>query len=488
MPLHPTLDGGRWQPTTVVTEREPDSWTQALHQGACGSVRRRPSRRESRHRPRSPARDWPSGQQARLLFAVTAPPRPRGLPLTPSRWRTWRRWRIERNINRQQSALRRAAWLRDQHARLDAGQAAARAELERWQRELLPAYQRAWQQVYRQTRSEGPPRPSSAAPAWWRKRPSAATALHPGQTAPLAPKGLGEVRRLAIANRPGRLAHRPAVPEQLGGPLDPHSAQVAAKAGLARLGEGALQLPGGAREPPGQPLEREPLGELERDDRRRLLEQLPPPLDRSRPGCGGGDSAFPRIRELAAGSVSLLCVRNTTHELVGVGAAVAASRALELEPLETVAAAAGAIWGSWLPDADRFGARVHRRGRLARRHLLVAALGAVLRLPLVGFALLARHRGLSHTLAACGLLAVAAALLAALLGGVGAAAAAGCAIGYCAHVLADACTPSGVRLRWPVSRRRVWLVPRPLRIQTGSLREALLAVAAATVAVALVVL
>jgi membrane-bound metal-dependent hydrolase YbcI (DUF457 family) len=184
----------------------------------------------------------------------------------------------------------------------------------------------------------------------------------------------------------------------------------------------------------------------------------------------------------------LLCVRNTTHELVGVASAVAASRALELEPLETAAAAAGAVWGSWLPDADRLGTRMHRRGRLTRRHLLVAALGAVLRLPLVVFALVARHRGLSHSLGACGLLAVLAALTAVVLGGVGAAAAAGGAVGYCAHVLADACTPSGVCLWWPASRRRVRLLPRPVRIRTGSLREALLALAAATVAIALVVL
>jgi membrane-bound metal-dependent hydrolase YbcI (DUF457 family) len=315
-----------------------------------------------------------------------------------------------------------------------------------------------------------------------------AAALSPGQTAPLAPIGLGEVGRLAIANRPGRLADRPAVPEQLGGALDPHPAQVAAKAGLAGLGEGALQLPGGTRQPPGHPLELEPVGVLERDDRRRLVEQLPPPRDRFRPSCGGGACAFPGTRELAAGSVSLLCVRNSTHELVGVAAAVAASRALELGPLETAAAAAAAIWGSWLPDADRLGTRVHRRGRLARRHLAPVALGAVLRLPLVVFALLARHRGLSHTLAACGLLAAVAGLMAAALGGLGAAAAAGCALGYFAHVLADACTPSGVCLWWPVSRRRVWLLPRPLRIRTGSPREALLALAAATVAVAVAVL
>jgi hypothetical protein len=74
MPLRPTPDGGRWQPTTVVTEREPDSWTQALHQGACGSVRRRPSRQESCHRPRSPARDWPS--DSRHGCSSPLPPRP----------------------------------------------------------------------------------------------------------------------------------------------------------------------------------------------------------------------------------------------------------------------------------------------------------------------------------------------------------------------------------------------------------------------------
>jgi membrane-bound metal-dependent hydrolase YbcI (DUF457 family) len=198
-----------------------------------------------------------------------------------------------------------------------------------------------------------------------------------------------------------------------------------------------------------------------------------------------GRSRRRRVRELAGGAVSLLWVRNTTHELVGV--AVAASRGLELDPLETAATAAGAVWGSWLPDADRLGTRVHRRGRLTRRHLAIAALRAVLRLPLVVFALLARHRGSSHSLAACAPFAALAAGLAAVVGGLGAAVAGGCALGYCAHVLADACAPSGVCLWWPESRRRVWLLPRPLRIRTGSLREGLLAAAAAAVAVALVV-
>jgi membrane-bound metal-dependent hydrolase YbcI (DUF457 family) len=179
-------------------------------------------------------------------------------------------------------------------------------------------------------------------------------------------------------------------------------------------------------------------------------------------------------------------VRDTTNGLVGAACAVAASRALELDALETGAAVLGAVWGSWLPDADRLGTRIHRRVRLAPRNLPVAALGAVLRAPLVAFALLARHRGVSHSLAACRLVAGLAALLAAIGGEAGAAAAAGCALGYCAHVLADACTPSGVCLWWPCSRRPALLVPRPFRIRTGSLPDALIAVVAAVLAVALV--
>jgi membrane-bound metal-dependent hydrolase YbcI (DUF457 family) len=179
-------------------------------------------------------------------------------------------------------------------------------------------------------------------------------------------------------------------------------------------------------------------------------------------------------------------VRNATHELVGAACAVAASRALELDALEAGAAALGAVWGSWLPDT--LGTRLHRRGRLARRNPAVAALVAVVRVPLVAFALLARHRGVSHSLVACGLFAGFAALLAAIVGEAGAAAAAGCALASCAHVLADACTPSGVSLWWPFSRRPAWLVPRPFRIRTGSLSDALLAVVAAMLAVALVAL
>lgn len=132
--------------------------------------------------------------------------------------------------------------------------------------------------------------------------------------------------------------------------------------------------------------------------------------------------------------------------------------------------------GSWLPDADRLGTRVHRRSRLERRSLLAAAVGLVARLPLVTFALVARHRGVSHSLVACALVGAAAALGLALPPPAPALAG-GLALGYAAHVLTDACTPAGVALLAPFARRRVWLVPARARLRTGSAREGLLAAA-----------
>jgi membrane-bound metal-dependent hydrolase YbcI (DUF457 family) len=180
-----------------------------------------------------------------------------------------------------------------------------------------------------------------------------------------------------------------------------------------------------------------------------------------------------------------LCVRNTTHQLVGVTCALGASRALGLEALDTVAAGAAAVCGSWLPDADRLGTRVHRRSRLERRTLLAAAVGLVARLPLVAFALVARHRGVSHSLVACALVGAAAAALGLALPPPAPALAGGLALGYGAHVLADDCTPAGVALLAPFARRRVWLVPARARLRTGSAREGLLAAAFAGLALIL---
>jgi hypothetical protein len=78
----------------------------------------------------------------------------------------------------------------------------------------------------------------------------------------------------------------------------------------------------------------------------------------------------------------------------------------------------------------------------------------------------------------------AAAALAALVAspagaGVALVVAGGVAIGYVAHVAADACTPAGVALWAPLSRRHLWLLPPGARIRTESWREVAVAAAAA---------
>ena len=170
-------------------------------------------------------------------------------------------------------------------------------------------------------------------------------------------------------------------------------------------------------------------------------------------------------------------MRNVTHELIGVSVALGAAKAAELGPIETTVAAGAAVVGAWLPDADQLGSRIHRRSRLERRNLAVGAGGALLRLPLFAFGALASHRAITHSVLASMVVAGGAGLLLALLGlPLAAILAGGLGVGYACHVLADACTPTGVRLWWPLSRRRVWLLPAGCRIATGSVRELLLAV------------
>jgi membrane-bound metal-dependent hydrolase YbcI (DUF457 family) len=160
-----------------------------------------------------------------------------------------------------------------------------------------------------------------------------------------------------------------------------------------------------------------------------------------------------------------------THQIAGVGLAAVAGAALDV-PTTTAVVLVSAAWlGSLLPDADMAGSRVYRRTRVERRHLLARAVGALVRLPLRLLVLLP-HRGFTHSLAACALAAVAVTALVGLVAPtVATAAGIGLAIGYGAHIAADGCTPSGVPLLAPVSKQRHWLLPKPARIPTGSLRE-----------------
>lgn len=57
--------------------------------------------------------------------------------------------------------------------------------------------------------------------------------------------------------------------------------------------------------------------------------------------------------------------------------------------------------------------------------------------------------------------------------------------GYCAHLIADACTPHGAPLLGPFSARRVHLLPPVCRVPTASAGDLLVLVAANITATAL---
>jgi membrane-bound metal-dependent hydrolase YbcI (DUF457 family) len=180
--------------------------------------------------------------------------------------------------------------------------------------------------------------------------------------------------------------------------------------------------------------------------------------------------------------------RAVTHQLTGVGLAAVGGTAVNF-PAGTTAVLVGAAWlGSLLPDADRAGARLYRHTRIERRHVSARALGALARLPLRVLVVLP-HRGPTHSLIGCALAAALAGLLVSMVApGPAIVAAAGVGVGSLAHVAGDACTPGGVPLNWPLSRRRRWLLPARARIPTGSLREYAVTAALTSAALAAVVL
>jgi membrane-bound metal-dependent hydrolase YbcI (DUF457 family) len=181
-------------------------------------------------------------------------------------------------------------------------------------------------------------------------------------------------------------------------------------------------------------------------------------------------------------------MRHGTHEAIAVSLALVVARAAHVGAIEATGLAVASLYGARLPDADRLGSRIHRRSSTERRHVVVGIAGGVLRLPFVVFALLVRHRGIAHSLLAALVVSVLAGALLAPLGAVAAATiAGGVALGYASHLLTDACTPGGVRLWAPMSNRTVWLLPRRLRIPTGSLRETALMILSLAAMLALLV-
>ena len=165
-------------------------------------------------------------------------------------------------------------------------------------------------------------------------------------------------------------------------------------------------------------------------------------------------SPLEQRRLLSVSEPKVSAVRSLTHQLAGVGIAVVTFAAADTRGA-AAAVLLGAAWvGSLLPDADLAGARFYRRTRIERRVPLARLAGTLLRLP-VRLSLLLGHRGPTHSLLACVFATALTGILAWLIDpDLAPTAATGTAIGYGAHIAADACTPSGVPMWAPFSRRR----------------------------------
>lgn len=146
-----------------------------------------------------------------------------------------------------------------------------------------------------------------------------------------------------------------------------------------------------------------------------------------------------------------------THVLLGINALWLLEAWPVPSPDRFVLAVAGAALGSLLPDLD------------ARASLLQSIkFGGVAPLVLPARMLnhLFGHRGALHSLLALGVLAVIAIPMLSTLPLLWL----GLVLGYASHILGDGCTRHGVPLFFP-SRVRVHLLPKPLRLSTGSLAE-----------------
>jgi inner membrane protein len=179
----------------------------------------------------------------------------------------------------------------------------------------------------------------------------------------------------------------------------------------------------------------------------------------------------------------MLGVKNVTHETIGATGALALCAIAGADVLTTAGCVVVSVLGSRLPDADQHGSKIHRKTGWERRNPLIALLGFLARIPLVVFASIVRHRGATHWLSTGVAVTVigtvaAGAIYAALVLPV----AAGLGAGYTLHLLADGCTPHGVPLLGPFSRRKRHLLPKGGRIRTGSGRETVVCLAAMCVA------
>lgn len=84
------------------------------------------------------------------------------------------------------------------------------------------------------------------------------------------------------------------------------------------------------------------------------------------------------------------------------------------------------------------------------------------------------HRGFLHSLPALGVLSLLALVMSLLIDGFDWWMVLSLCFGYASHLLGDACTKSGVPLFWnfrATRQRNIHLLPKPLRLTTGSMAE-----------------
>ena len=176
-------------------------------------------------------------------------------------------------------------------------------------------------------------------------------------------------------------------------------------------------------------------------------------------------------------------MKNVTHETIGATGALVACAIAGADVLTTAGCVVVSVLGSRLPDADQHGSKIHRKTGWERRNPMIALLGFIARIPLVAFAAVVRHRGATHWLSTgVAVTAVSAVAAGAVYAALVLPVAAGLGAGYTLHLLADACTPHGVPLLGPFSRRKRHLLPKGRRIRTGSGPEAVVCLAAMCVA------
>jgi inner membrane protein len=135
-----------------------------------------------------------------------------------------------------------------------------------------------------------------------------------------------------------------------------------------------------------------------------------------------------------------------THTIIGATAGLGIATITSTEPALLVAAGAAA---GLLPDID------HPSGSIRQRLGIVGHIGL--------FWL--SHRGITHTIAA--LLLVGAIAWYVVPGPLAMAIVAG----YASHLLADLLTIAGLPVLLPLTERRFYLLPRLMRIKTGSIIE-----------------